>query len=318
MHKRALILVAMLLMASGCAVSLEEVGKVLDTIDDQTSGGTPEAVALLADATKTSAGISVRGTVTVDSPLGGDTDQQWVSQFEYNADGSLLMTVPAPPGTGDASSPPAGGGSELRYVGGTAYVRVPKADVAAKGVDVSGIDGEWVWLTATAAAVDDMDPGFPLTGLCSMPPTADAGLPCDPLQAVGSLIGIAGNARITGSEEIRGALATKVAFTLPLLTMDGTDDTAAGDGSDPAVEDGSLSDFLTQLASAGVGAETWVGDDKLIRRFSLDLTSMLTDTSADQASPSRILVDFYDFNADISVVAPTAELVVGDFTSLGM
>ena len=64
----------------------------------------------------------------------------------------------------------------------------------------------------------------------------------------------------------------------------------------PASEDfEQLSEFLR-----GIAAEAWMDGSGLVRRLVLDF------------SPAQLIVEFYDFDADIAVDAPPLEQVAGE------
>ena len=60
----------------------------------------------------------------------------------------------------------------------------------------------------------------------------------------------------------------------------------------------------------------WIDDENLIRRLAFDLASLfagLAGADADVEVPSSLItLEFYDFDADISVEAPPPEAIVDD------
>ena len=345
---------------------------------DSSDDSNLDAVALMTDAAKASVGRSVRGTVMVESSLAGAPEQQPVSQFEYDVGGVLSMIVPM--GDGDAPED-ASSIVELRDVGGSVYMRVPKAEAADLDIDTQGLQGDWVWLVVSGEMFDDMAGGLPIMVLCNMLQITQVGEMnetddtdraddrlCHPLEGVAALTQVAENVAVIGDGEMGGVPITRVGFTVPLLGSDdagllgaglfgagllGMDDAMGMDdwgeegdmdeamgmdevvglddamGMDDWGEEGDMDDLgaafiglLSQMMSSGIAAEAWIDDDKLIRRFSLDMASMFTgglpDPDTGEMPVAHIVFDFQEFDADISVDAPPAELVVGDLAELVM
>ena len=378
MRKLTASMVVVLLIASGCSEEvLKEVGNVVDSINDlqndqsqdKTTDSDPAASALIAEAVAASTGRSVRGTATVESSAGGASESSVVSQFEYAVNGAASMNVPMgdtdAPGDSDTGTST---GTEFRYVGGTMYMRVPKAAADLKGLNTKGVKGDWVWMTVGAEMLDDMSGVLPLMALCNVHQTgqtADANdQPCDSLKSMIDMIKVATGAAVIGDGDANGVPVTRVSLTVPLFPMGGLDNTnssdtadmdnkavdvvdtdpdspdttvPSADGSEPAgdgaeanggAEEGDIGEvvsgffnILGRILGGGIAAEIWIDDDKLIRRFSLDAASILTgefsDSDTSGTPVAKLTFDFRDFNADINISTPPAELILGDLSLLG-
>ena len=103
----------------------------------------------------------------------------------------------------------------------------------------------------------------------------------------------------------------------------GEDDGETSDGA--FLDDGSSDPFAEGMEAffamldTGFEVDVWIDDDTLIRRLAFDLASMFAGLAgADEAVPSSLItLEFYDFDADISVDAPPPELIVDDPSLLG-
>ena len=161
--------------------------------------------------------------------------------------------------------------------------------------------------------------------MCVFPEGVDGAYDgCDPLGETGAFLEAASEAEVTGREDVRGVGTTSVRFTVSLLDLVGEalgmvpdDGETAEDGafddtaSDPFAE--GLDQFLGFLDS-GLEAEVWIDDENLVRRLAFDPASMfagLADGDAGAVVPSSpVTLEFYDFDADISVDAPPPEVIV--------
>ena len=101
---------------------------------------------------------------------------------------------------------------------------------------------------------------------------------------------------------------------------DGTSEQGAFDdtASDPFAEG---LDQIFGFLDAEFEVEVWIDDESLIRRLSFDLASLFAGIAGPEAAAempsSRITIEFYDYDADISVEAPPPETIVDPSLILG-
>ena len=247
---------------------------------------------------------AARGIATIAIPeIEGEAAVELSSTFESDADGDLLVRIDFEPGVD--SQFPDGGSAEIRYAGREAYVRMTgAADAPAAGQASVDSDGRSVWFVA--ASESSGDPRW-LEGiaalLCVLPQSnPDVSWDCDPLASVAALLATASGASIAGSDTIREVPTTKVAFRAPLTAVypasfvDNLEETLETRGDALASED---FERLSELLR-GIAAEAWIDGSGLVRRLVLDF------------SPAQLIVEFYDFDADIAVDAPPPEQVAGE------
>ena len=276
--------------------------------------------ALLASATTEFAGRSVRGEATVELAPGFELS----TNFESDADGDVAVTVELPPGIDPEF--PGGADAEVRYVGGVAYVRPP---LPPETLAELGVDEAW-YVAEPAAGGDPMgDAMGPAGGVMCMFPQAigEPSADCDPLGETGAFLEAASEAEIVGREDVRGVETARVRFLVSLLDLVGEalgmepdeDDAQTSEGvfddtaSDPFAEG---LDQIFGFLDADLEAEVWIDDENLIRRLTFDLASLFAGfvgADADVEVPSSLItLEFYDFDADISVEAPPPEMIVAD------
>ena len=292
--------------------------------DDGPDAPPVDAEALLASATTTLDGRSVRGEANVELAPGFG----FSTSFESDAEGDLAAMIELPPGMDPEF--PGGADSETRYVGGAVYVRPP---VTAETLAELGVDE--AWYMAEPFADDDPFSNAMASGggmMCIFPePGAAPFAECDPLGEIGTFLEGASTPEIVGREDVRGTEATRVRFQISLMDLmgeamgptSGEDDAGTSEGeffddstTDPFAE--GLEEFFAML-DTGFEVEVWIDDDSLIRRLAYDLASMFAGLAGpDEAVPSSLItVEFYDFDADISVKAPPPEAIVDEDLLIG-
>ena len=298
------------------------------TVDSEDSSPA-DAEAFLASATTELAGRSVRGEAAIELAPGFELS----TSFESDADGDVAVTVELPPGLDPEF--PGGAEAEIRYVGGATYVRPP---VSAETLADLGVDEAW-YVAEAATGGDPTSDAMGSAGgvMCMFPqaitePFAD----CDPLGDTGSFLEAASEAEIVGREDVRGVEATRVRFVVSLLdlagealgAMIGEDDAEASEGE--ASEGGAFDDTASDpfgegleqmlgFLDADLEVEVWIDDENLIRRFAFDLASLFAGLAGPDAEipSSLITLEFYDFDADISVEAPPPEAIIDPDLLLG-
>ena len=289
-----------------------------DTVSTEDASSV-DVEALLAAATTELAGRSVRGEATIEFAPGFELS----TNFESDTDGDLAATVELPPGFDPEF--PGGAEAEIRYVGGARYVRPP---ASAETLAELGVDEAW-YVAEAATGGDPMGDAMGSVGgvMCIFPQAIDepfAG--CDPLGGTGTLLEAASEAEIVGREDVRGVEATRVRFLVSLRdlagealgAMIGEDDAEASEGG--AFDDSASDPFAEGLEEifgfldADFEVEVWIDDENLIRRQTFDLASLFAGLAGPDAEipSSLVTLEFYDFDADISVEAPPPEVIVAD------
>ena len=282
---------------------------------DDASGGsvgspTPQeeepaaAVALLAEGSSVLAGRAVRGVAMIAVPeIEGEAPFELTSRFESDADGDLSVRIEIEPGMDPQF--PDGGVAEIRYAGREAYVRMTGAAGAPAAVQASvDADGRSAWFVAASESSGDPRWSEGIAALlCVLPQlNPDVSWGCAPLSSVAALLATASGATAAGSDTIREVPTTRVEFRVPLTGLypasfvDELEETLEARGDALANED------LEQLSELlrGIVAEAWIDGSGLVRRLVLDLL------------PVQLIVEFYDFDADIAVDAPPPEQVAGE------
>ena len=261
--------------------------------------------ALLTAAGREATGRSVRGEFKlqigpVDSGMALET-----TTFETDADGNTGLIVSFP----DPSS-----SSELRYVDGTLYVRLPQELLSSYGIDpASGA----TWLTVDEETSGQMGLTC-VSPLSSMGPgTASAN--CDPMGDTAALLPeFADHATIVGRAVVRGVDTSVVRLAVSIGDL-----LAGVAGSMPDAEDESGEvDALAEafsFISGDIHIDVWIDDDNRIHRLAVDVASLMagmagaTGEDADEIPPLMVVIDYHDHDADFTIEAPPAEEILGDF-----
>ena len=292
--------------------------------DDGESAVPVDAETLLASAITQLDGRPVRGEATIDLAPGFGLS----TSFDYDTEGDLAAIIELPPGFDPEY--PGGADAEMRYVGGAVYVRPP---VPAETLTELGV--EEAWYLAEPVADDDPFSDAMASGgglMCVFPQSADAVLAeCDPLGDIGTLLEGASDPEVVGREEVRGTEATRVRFQMSLMDLmaeamgqtSGEDDAGTTEGE--FYDDGSTDPFgegmeeFFSMLDTGFEVEVWIDDDSLIRRLAYDLGSMFAGLAGpDDVVPSTLItVEFFDFDADISVDAPPPAAIVDEGLLVG-
>ena len=293
--------------------------------DDAASTGDSEDAApvdveaLLASATTEFTGRSVRGEAAIELAPGFELS----TNFESDTDGDLAATFELPPGLDPEF--PGGAEAELRYVGGTTYVRPP---VSAEALADLGVDEAW-YVAESVAGGDPMGDAMGSVGgvMCIFPQAMNESFAdCDPLGDTGAFLEAAREAEIVGREDVRDVETTRVRFLVSLRDLAGEalgavlgeDDAEASEGG--AFDDSASDPFAEGLEQifgfldADLEMEVWIDDENLIRRMAFDLASLFAGFAGpDVEVPSSLVtLEFYDFDADISVDAPPPEAILDD------
>lgn len=147
--------------------------------------------------------------------------------------------------------------------------------------------GQGTWIEGEAEDADQ------ITSTFGAGPT---GSPADFLSALEEA-----NADITelGTEEVRGVSTTHIRAVVDLAELD---------ASITAEERETLERDLGQLDAAAFPIDFWIGDDGLIRRYSMDISQ--AGTEGDGPSEGSVVFEFFDYGADISIDVPPADEII--------
>ena len=289
--------------------------------DDRTDAPPVDAATLLASATTQLDGRSVRGEATIELAPGFE----FSTRFESDAEGDLAATVEVPPGMDPEF--PGGAEAEMRHVDSVVYLRPP---VTAETLAALGVDEAWYMVEPVG---DPMAAAMQSAGgvMCIFPLAIDEPYEdCDPLSDTGTFLEAARDAEVVGREEVRGVEATRVRFLVSLMDLAGgalgmePDDGASDGGAFDDTASDPFAEGLEQIfgfLEADLEVEVWIDDDNLLRRLAFDLASMFAglaggDAGAEMPS-SPMTLEFYDFDADISVDAPPPEAIVDEDLLVG-
>ena len=253
---------------------------------------------LLTHAFESSAGRSVRGEMQSD--FGGLA--AIALSFEVDPDANMAMTM--------SVDDPVGGGIalEILMVDGATYVRFAVPEEL-RGQALGEPPEGWFTLDATAAASMGILCPSPLPGEA---PSAGA---CPAPNDNAHLIEFVNDVETIGSEDIDGEPMTVLRYTLDAVAL------AESQGTGPDGGDGSAQ-FPAEMFGDGLATDIWIDGEGLTRRVSLDLGSMFGDLAegfgadAEDIPEFAIVIDFFDYDADITIEAPPADEIVGDFGDL--
>ena len=266
-----------------------------------------DAVELLTQAFENSANRSVRGEMQMDM---GELVSMSMN-FESDGDQNFSMTMNLDDIMGGEDL---GFRMEMRFVDNVGYVRYVVPDSLRELIG-DGLPEGWFFLdTESAAAMGVVCPsalpgGTPDDGACRMPN--------DNTNQIEFLT----NAEIIGKEFIDGESTTHIRYALDYGAM--TEDYLTEPSED------SLS-FIGDMYGGEIVFDAWIDRESLTRRMSIDMGPLLEDVIAD-IDESEIegheeefaglfdianVIDFYDYDADITVEAPPEDEIVGDFGEL--
>ena len=295
-------------------------------VDDGTDAVPVDAEALLASATTALEGRSVRGEATIELAPGFE----FSTSFESDTEGDLVAMIELPPGMDPEF--PGGADAEMRYVNGVVYLRPPATDETLAEL---GVDEAW-YVAEPAAGFDPMAQAMGSAGvMCIFPQAlADAFEECDPLGETGTFLEAASEPEVVGREDVRGVETTRVRFRVSLMDLAGASMGMVPDDSEPETsEDGVFDDSASDpfaegfeqifgfLEDAAFEVEVWIDDDSLIRRLAFDLASMFAGLAGEGAAAevpsSLVTLEFYDFDADISVDDPPPEAIIDEELLVG-
>ena len=266
-----------------------------------------DAMGLLIAALEDSAVPSVRGDMRLDMAEMASVAVHFESDGTQNF--SITMHFQ------DMSGPDGEGpGIEIRFVDGVQYLQfvVPEE---MRGLVGSAMPEGWFTLDPAAAAEmgvvcpSPLPGGTPMGGVCQ--------LPNDNRFMIEHVTG----AEIVGQENLDGSTVTHVRFTVDAAALAAQASASLGEGAGGALP------FGEDFGPDELVFDVWIDGDGLIRRMSLDLGAVMEELMGDSdenesdsfgdafASLFDItnVLDFYDYGADITIEAPPADEIVGDF-----
>ena len=269
-----------------------------------------DAMELLVQAFENSAERSVRGDMQMDM---GELATV-AMHFEGDGRQNFSMTMSFDEMMG--ADGPAGFGFEIRFVDGVQYLQfvVPEELRALVGDELP--EG-WFTLDAeTAAAMGIVCPSAlpgetPVDGACRLP------------NDYTNQIEFVTSAEIIGRELIDGRSTTHVRATLDFAAM--TEELVA----EPEGADGSVP-FLGDMFSGEITYDIWIDQYGLTRRLSVDVGPLMEelmgdlDESETEGMEEELaglfdisnVMNFYDYDADITIEAPPPDEIIGDFGDL--
>ena len=255
---------------------------------------------LLTYAFESSAERSVRGEMQSD--FGGFAEIALSFEVDPDANMALTMSVDDPVGGGIAL--------EILMVDGATFVRFAVPEEL-QGQTLGAPPDGWFTLDAEAAAGMGILCPAPLPGVA---PRAGA---CPAPNDNAHLIEFVTDVETIGSEQIDGEPMTHLRYTLDAVALAASQG-AASDGT--GADGGSESPlFPAEMFGDGLATDIWIDGDGLTRRVSLDLGSMFGDLAEGFGADTEdipefaIVIDFFDYDADITIIAPPADEIVGDF-----
>lgn len=273
-----------------------------------------DAVELLQNALRNSAQRPVRGEMRMS--LG---EMASVSvQFETDASQNLSLALSFEEAMEDGG---AGFGTEIRLIGEDAYVRIVVPEELAELLAATMQDG---WFTLDAAST-------PEAGLAALGVVCPSALPgaapqrgsCLPPNDHTFLIEQITSAEIIGQASIDGVQTQHIRALVDLAAIE--EHFADPDASGPIP-------LPPDLFSSELAFDIWIDADGLLRRVSADVASLMdqflgglastdADTHGDDDELAAVLdishvIDFHDYDADITIEAPPPDQILGDFGDL--
>lgn len=174
-------------------------------------------------------------------------------------------------------------------------------------LDESGFEFPDGWMTVGRETME-------LFGVSCGPPVPGSGTDgeeCVPPNDLSEMADFVLEATIVGQETVRGVETIRVRTAIDFKSLM---EAALGDDSDV-----SFMDLIIATMPSEVPMELWVDDDFRVHRMSMDIT---VDTAAlgdmlgeeiEEEPTQRVVMDFYDFGADIVIEAPPPDEIVGEF-----
>lgn len=241
---------------------------------------------------------------------------------ESDADGDVATQLSIPPGLDPVLVD--GAQIDVRTVSGVDYVRLPASEAL---LEELGVAEAWYVVEPDAPLVGPFADTLSMADglLCTGNAEADD---CDPRAGAGDLLRVAQDLQLVGREEVRGVGTTRVRFSVSLADLYGEAFGGLGGLDDVEESEGAFfDDGSSELFDEGLGdlfgfldapfeVEVWIDDDSLARRLSYDVSALFGGLAeGDDMVPALLIVlEFYDYDADISVEAPPPEMIIEDLS----
>ncbi len=222
------------------------------------------------------------------------------AEYEIDAYGNTRTTTSQQlvPGDPDSLS-----SHEVLLVDGVAYIRffIPEGQLGESGIEIP--DG---WMTMGRETME-------MFGVICGPPVPASALDseaCVPPNDLSGMTDFVLEASIVGRESVRGVETIRVQSALDFKSLM---EAALGDGSAEG-----FMDLVVAMMPSELPMELWVDDDLRVHRMSMDVTLNLAalgeelGEEIDEVPTLIVVMDFYDFGADITIDAPPADEIVGE------
>ncbi len=274
-----------------------------------------DAMGLLIAALENSAEPSVRGDMRLDM---GELASVGL-EFETDGNQNFSMTMRFAEMTGPDGEGP---GVEIQSVDGIVYLQfvVPEG---MQGLVGAAMPEGWFTLDAAAAAEmgivcpSPVPGGASVGGLCPVPN--------DNTYMIEHVTG----AEMVGPDDLDGLAVSHIRFTVDAaaLAAEASASFGDGDGAGDALPFGSGAFGGGDFGLDELVFDIWIDTDGLIRRMSLDLGAAMEELMGDLDETESgsfgqelaglfditNVLNFYDYGADITIEAPPAGEIVGDF-----
>ena len=192
---------------------------------------------------------------------------------------------------------------EALLVDGVGYIRFsfPEDLFSESGIEIP--DG---WMTMGRETME-------LFGISCGPPVPGSGLDgeaCAPPNDLSDMTDFVLEAIVIGQETVRGVETNRVQSALDFKSLM---EAALDNGSDVGIMD-----LIVAMMPSEIPVELWIDDDLHIHRMSMDLTLNVEafgeelGEEIDEVPTAVVVMDFYDFGADIIIEAPPPDEVVGE------
>ena len=192
---------------------------------------------------------------------------------------------------------------ETLVVDGVGYIRFsfPEELVGESGIEIP--DG---WMTMGRETME-------LFGIICGPPVPGSGLDseaCAPPNDLSDMADFVLEAAVVGQETVRGVETSRVQSALDFKSLL---ESVLDDSSDVG-----FMDLIVAMMPSELPVELWIDDDLRLHRMSMDLTLNVEALGEElgeeigEAPTSVVVMDFYDFGADIIIEAPSPDEIVGE------
>ncbi|WP_420438149.1 hypothetical protein [Candidatus Poriferisodalis sp.] len=240
---------------------------------------------------------SSRASATTDmGDAGSNTAEYEIDAYGNTRTTTFQQLVPGDPGSLSSH--------EVLDVDGVGYIRLSIPDEQLGESEIEIPDG---WMTMGRETME-------LFGVSCGPPVPGSVLDseaCVPPNDLSGMTDFVLEAAIVGRESVRGVETIRVQSALDFKSL-----------MEEALDDGSVEGFMDLVVAmmpSELPLELWVDDDLRVHRMSMDVTPNLEalgeelGEEIDEVPTVIVVMDFYDFGADITIEAPPADEIIGEF-----